>query len=75
MNEPRKSAMPVSLLERLTGVVLILVLLAIGWMVLLTLVPGLPRVLSVEAEVLVMVGLLAAALLLVSAVALVHTRR
>ena len=55
--------------------VLIAVLLAIGWMVAVTLVPNLPRVLSVEAEVIVMVGLLTAALGLVSVVALVHTRK
>lgn len=66
---------PVSLLERITGLVLIAVLIAIGYMVLITLVPNLPRFLSVEAEVIVMVGLLATALGLVSVVALVHTRR
>jgi hypothetical protein len=64
-----------SLLERLTGLVLILVLLAIGWMVLVTLVPGLPRVVSLKAEVIVMIVLLTAALALVSIVALVHTRK
>lgn len=72
---PSATAGSISLLERLTGLVLILVLLAIGWMVLLTLLPGLPRPLSVETEVGLMVGLLAAALSLVSIVALIHTRR
>lgn len=72
MTAPRNTA--ISLLERLTGLVLILVLIAIGWMVLVTLVPGLPRPLSLDAEVAVMVGLLAASLLLVSIVALAHTR-
>jgi hypothetical protein len=71
----RDKQTPVSLLERLTGVVLILVLLVIGWMVAITLIPGLPRPLSVQAEVIVMVGLLAASLILVSVVALAHTRR
>ena len=66
---------PVSLLERLTGLVLLLVLAAIGWMVLVTLVPDLPRFLSVEAEVVTMVGLLATSLVLVSVVALAHTRK
>lgn len=65
----------VSLLERLTGLVLIAVLVAIGWMVAVTLIPNLPRVLSVEAEVIIMIGLLTAALGLVSVVALVHTRK
>lgn len=64
-----------SFLERLAGTVLILVLVAIGWMVLVTLIPGLPRVENVETEVIVMVVLLLASLLLVSVVALVHTRR
>jgi hypothetical protein len=56
-------------------VVLVLVLLAIGWMTLVTLIPALPRVLSLEVEAAVMIGLLAASLILVSVVALVHTRR
>lgn len=72
MSKPGNS---VSILERLTGAVLIVMLLAIGWMVLVTLVPALPRVLSVEAEVIVMTGLLTASLVLVSVVALLHTRR
>lgn len=66
---------PTSLLERLTGLVLILVMLAVAWMVLVTLIPGMPRVMSVEAEVIAMVGLLTGALGLVSIVALLHTRR
>jgi hypothetical protein len=74
MSDPKPSA-PVSLLERLTGIVLILVLIAVGWMVLVTLMPALPRLMSVEAEVLGMVGLLTASLVLVSVVALAHTRR
>lgn len=72
MSEPDK---PVSILERLTGIILILMLLAIGWMVLVTIVPAVPRLASVELEVLVVTGLLAASLLLVSVVALLHTRR
>jgi succinate dehydrogenase/fumarate reductase cytochrome b subunit len=72
MTQPSSS---VSFLERLTGVVLVLVLLAIGWMTLVTLIPALPRVLSLEVEAAVMIGLLAASLILVSVVALVHTRR
>lgn len=66
---------PLSLLERLTGAVLILVLAAIAWMVLVTLVPAIPRWMTVEAEVILMVGLLVTSLILVSVVALIHTRR
>lgn len=75
MSDSQKPPVGVSLLERLTGVVLLLVLIAIGWMVLVTLIPALPRVLSLDAEVVVMVVLLASSLVLVSVVALIHTRR
>ena len=72
MSKPSNST---SLLERLTGVVLILVLIAVGWILLVTLVPAVPRFVSVETEVIAMTGLLAASLILVSVVALLHTRR
>lgn len=75
MSESNNLPRAASLLERLTGLVLILVLAAIGWMVVVTLVPTIPRVMSLEAEVIVMVALLTASLILVSVVALVHTRR
>lgn len=61
--------------ERLAGIVLSLVLLAIGWIVLVTLIPDLPRLASLETEVILMVVLLFASLILVSVVALIHTRR
>lgn len=72
MSKPTKST---SFLDRLTGVVLFLVLLAIGWMVLVTLVPSAPHPLGVETEVILMIALLSASLILVSVVALLHTRK
>jgi hypothetical protein len=61
-------------LERLTAALLLAVVLALGWMVLVTYYPEGPRLASVEVEVVVMLALLAAALILVSVVALLHTR-
>ena len=63
-----------SLLEQLTALVLLLAILAVGWMVLTAYQPNVLRLPSVELEVLLMVALLAAALLLVSVLALLHTR-
>jgi hypothetical protein len=62
------------LLERITAVVLIAVLGALGWMLLAAENPGRLRFAPVEVEVVVVVALLAAALVLVSVVALLHTR-
>lgn len=64
----------IRLLEGATTLVLLAVMAALGWMVLVTVTPGGGRLASVEAEVIVMVVLLAAALVLVSVVALVKTR-
>jgi ethanolamine permease len=62
--------------ERLTAVVLGAVLLAVVWMVAVAYQPlGWMRLPSPEAEVVAVVGLLTLALLLVSAVALLHTRK
>ncbi len=69
-----KPSAPVSLLERLTGLVLILVLAAIGYIVLATLTPTVPQM-DGETEVIAVIGLLSAALALVSLVALLHTRK
>lgn len=63
------------LLERVTGVVLILVLLAVGWMMLAAYQPEWSRWLSTPVEILIVLILLFAALALVSVVALLHTRR
>jgi energy-coupling factor transporter transmembrane protein EcfT len=64
-----------SWLERLTGTILLVVLAALAWMVSAAIWPGFGRLPSVEHEVVLMLALLATALLLVSLVALLHTRR
>ena len=62
--------------ERLAAVVLGAVLLCVAWMVAVAYQPlGWMRLPSLEAEVVAVVGLLTLALLLVSAVALLHTRK
>jgi amino acid transporter len=62
--------------ERLTAVVLGVVLLSVAWMVAVAYQPsGWLRLASLEMEVVAVVGLLTLALLLVSAVALLHTRK
>jgi hypothetical protein len=63
-------------LERVTAAVLVAVLLAVVWMVVVA-DQSLPwlRLPTVEAEVVVVVGLLTLALVLVSVVALLHTRK
>jgi hypothetical protein len=61
-------------LEWLTGAVLLLVLAGLGWMIVAAYQPAWGRFLPLEAEVLVFLALLAAALVLVSVVALLHTR-
>jgi hypothetical protein len=55
--------------------VLVLVLAALGWMVGAAYSTPWPRLPSLEVEVLLVLGLLASALVLVSVVALLHTRR
>jgi hypothetical protein len=62
-------------LERLTAGVLLLVVAAVAWMVFVASQPDWLRLGSVEVEAVVMLGLLTAALLLVTVVALLHTRR
>lgn len=62
-------------LERLTALSLLLVIAAVAWMVGVTFIPGLPRLPSVEIEAVVVLSLLTAALVLVTVVALLHTRR
>jgi hypothetical protein len=61
-------------LERIAAGVLWLVLAALGWMVCVAYAPAWGRVLSEEAEVVILLVLLTGALLLVSVVALWHTR-
>ena len=62
------------LLERLTAGVLLAYMLTLTWMITVAYVPGFCRLLSIEAEVILMLVLLGAALGLVSLVALLHTR-
>jgi hypothetical protein len=61
------------LLERMTVVVLMLVVLALGWMALAACFPEWDWRLSLDVQVGVVLGLLTAALVLVSIVALLHT--
>ena len=61
-------------LEHLTAVVLLAVVIALGWVVVVAYQPGWLRLPSVEWEIYIILVLLAAALLLVSLVALLHTR-
>lgn len=63
------------LLDRLTGAILIAVAMAMAWMVVVSYWPAVARLASMQLEVILMLGLLGAALLLVSLVALLHTRR
>jgi hypothetical protein len=63
------------LLERLTATALLLVLLMLAWLLMVAEWPEWFRLGSEEMEAVVMLALLAAAILLVSAAALVHTWR
>ena len=62
-------------LEWVTGGVLIGVLIALGWITVAPYMPDWGFMPTVEAEVIVVLGLLTAALVLVSVVALLHTRK
>jgi hypothetical protein len=70
MSEPRYPWV-----ERLTAAVLLLVLVALGWMTLAAVRPDWGQRIALSVQVWVAVGLLTAALLLVSLVALLHTRQ
>lgn len=61
-------------LERLTAMVLVLVILAVGWMMVADDVPDWLRLPSVEAEIVAIVALLSVALALVSGLAILHTQ-
>jgi len=61
-------------LERLTAAVLLLVVLALGWIVLAAYQPTWARLATVELEVVLVLSLLTVGLGLVSVVALLHTR-
>jgi hypothetical protein len=75
MNTDRSSTGPTyPLLERATAAVLLLVLAALAWMGLAACGLEWDWGLSLDAQVVVVLGLLTAALVLVSIVALLHTR-
>jgi hypothetical protein len=61
-------------LERVTAVVLWAVIAALGWVLLAAYQPEAARLPWLEAEVVIVLGLLTGALVLVSVVALLHTR-
>jgi len=61
-------------LERITSVVLLAVVLALGWIIVVSIQPTWLRLPSPAVEVAIVLALLVAALLLVSVVALLHTR-
>ena len=63
------------LLERITAVVLMLVVAALVWMVLAACFPAWDWRLSMDLQVWLVLAVLTAALILVSVVALLHTRR
>jgi hypothetical protein len=62
------------LLEWVTAAVLVLVLAALGWMAAADRLPTACRLPSLEMEILAVLGLLTVALLLVSVLALFHTK-
>jgi len=62
-------------LERLTALVLLLVLVAVVWMVGVAVQPEWLRLSSPEMEAMIVLVLLTTALILVSVVALLHTRK
>jgi hypothetical protein len=63
-----------TLLERVTAAVLVLVLAALAWMIAVVYLPAWGGWASVETQVLIVLALLSVALVLVSVVALLHTR-
>jgi hypothetical protein len=73
--EPRTLSTAGLLLERTAAGLLLIVLAALGWMISASYIPEWGRLESLELEVLLIVGLLLATLLLVSVVALLHTRK
>jgi hypothetical protein len=62
------------LLERITAAVLVTVILALGWMVLRAYQPDWLGAARIQAEVVIILVLLSAALILVTVLALLHTR-
>jgi hypothetical protein len=76
MHDPKQSSSferTQPLLERVTALVLLAVLLSVAWMVLVSYQPDTFRLASLGAEVSLVLLLLFTALLLVTALALLHT--
>jgi hypothetical protein len=71
---PSAEDAPVPLLERITAVVLVLVLGSLGWMIVAAYWPELASSVGMEAQITVILALLGAALVLVSVLALLRTR-
>jgi hypothetical protein len=69
---PRRA--PISALDHITAIVLWAVILSLAWMVSVAYQPDYFRYFSVELEIVSIIGLLMGALVLVSIVALRHTR-
>lgn len=61
-------------LERATATVLVLVIVAVGWMIVAEDLPGWLRLATAEVEIAVVLALLSSALILVSGLAFLHTR-
>ncbi len=74
-NQPASNRARFLWLEWVTAGVLMAVLLALAWITVAPYLPNWGFLPTVEAEVIVVLGLLTAALVLVSGVALLHTRK
>ena len=78
MSDTQEQARPTSLrfvfLERITSLVLLLVVAALGWILFAAYQPATPDGAAEEVQAILIIGLLSAALVLVSVVALLHTR-
>jgi hypothetical protein len=73
MDQQPRASIALFLLEGLTAIVLLLVLASLPWMAVADQLPEVWR-LPLEAEILGVLGLLTAALVFVSVLALLHTR-
>jgi hypothetical protein len=71
---PQRGGSRYPFLERTTGVVLLLVLVALGWMTLVAFRPEWGQGIALPVQVWLLLALLTAALVLVSIVALLHVR-
>ncbi len=74
MNQPTVLGSRFRLLERVTAVVLLLVMAALVWVLLASYQPDWTEWATEEVQVIVVLALLSTALVLVSVVALLHTR-